>query len=226
MIKKGMKKPDERYITATLINFRNDFVCRGKINAINILNPIKSIAVIACQVFSFRDSDPILWILSNKYKKYSYRCLDIQNNRILAVLNFVNGACTCPKRRGLFLLSPHRYGGGVLRENKILSPVDGFSSVSATAFLLVQNQNIIAMLSKSTSAIGTPIGQSTSDQIIKDLLLTDDITRMRQHLLSMAESYVLSEDEQKYRRDVYSTYKALDIMLSKVEKINAKSEKI
>ena len=61
--------------------------------------------------------------------------------------------------------------------------------------------------------------QVTPEQLISDILLSDEPLNLRQHLTDMAFAYMLDEDERKCKMDVFATYKVLDTFLSKVEKI-------
>lgn len=70
-----------------------------------------------------------------------------------------------------------------------------------------------------------PIGSMDADQIIEDLILTDEMPRMRMHLRSMADSYLLAEDEASYRHNVWDTYKALDILLARIENLKRDKER-
>jgi hypothetical protein len=164
-------------------------------------------------------SSSIQYNFQIKGKKCTEICGRLKNVHIFTSLNYVNGAADCPKNSGLFYFSPLQYGGGYLRGRRTPSPVDGFSSVSATAFLLAQNLNIIAMLSKSTGAIGTTLGALSPEEILNDVIHSDDPQRLRQHLRCMADAYLLTEDEAGYRHSVFATYMVLDAMLSKIEKL-------
>jgi hypothetical protein len=69
------------------------------------------------------------------------------------------------------------------------------------------------------------IGLLSPNKIIDDLILSDDLPKMRCHLREMADAYILSEDDPNYRRSVYATYQVLDILLSRVEKITNKDRR-
>jgi hypothetical protein len=73
--------------------------------------------------------------------------------------------------------------------------------------------------------IGTTNEVPTSEQIVEGLLRADELPTMRQHLRVMADTYLLQEDESHYRRQVFESYMALDIMLKKVEMLSPKRER-
>jgi len=65
----------------------------------------------------------------------------------------------------------------------------------------------------------TALSAISADEILSDLLITDDISRMRQHLRQALDNYLLSEEELRIKKQVYSTFLALDVMLCKSESI-------
>ena len=119
---------------------------------------------------------------------------------------------------GLFFC-PTRYGGGYLTSRKG-NPEIGFDSVRGHRFTIgssVKNYLIMNNLN--------PIGSMDADQIIEDLILTDEMPRMRMHLRSMADSYLLAEDEASYRHGVWGSYMALDILLARIENLKREKER-
>lgn len=116
-------------------------------------------------------------------------------------------------------LCPAQYGGSVLLSAGVSphSPGKGFRSrKGTTAFYLVPTLKILAMRSNLPSAKCTPLAIS-AETILNDLLTTDEIARMRQHLRIMLDSYLLGEDDRRSREQVYGTYLAFDFMLCKSE---------
>lgn len=71
----------------------------------------------------------------------------------------------------------------------------------------------------------SPVGIMDSDQIIDELLVTDEMPRLRMLLRSMADSYLLAEDEASYRHSVWDCYKALDTLLERVEQLKREKER-
>ena len=65
----------------------------------------------------------------------------------------------------------------------------------------------------------------TSDDLVTDIILSDELPRMRQHLRVMADAYLLSEDEPHYRHNVFSTYMNLDNFLEKAELLRRKKDR-
>lgn len=138
---------------------------------------------------------------------------------IFGLRNSTNGAHNRPEK-GHFLC-PVQYGGSVLLSDGVSphSPVEGFRSrKGTTAFYLVPTLKKLAMRSNSTSAKSTPLAIS-AERILNDLLETDEIARMRQHLRDILDSYLLGEDDRNSREQVYGTYLAIDFMLRKSESL-------
>ena len=63
------------------------------------------------------------------------------------------------------------------------------------------------------------IGLLTPEQIISDLLLSDDMQNLRKDLRLMVDCYLLHEDERHYRKSVHASFLILDMMLAQVENI-------
>ena len=89
------------------------------------------------------------------------------------------------------------------------SPDAGLDTVKGNAVFhyLVLKYFIMSEIALSASA------QDQADQakeIIEGLLLTNEPNTLRNHLRMMIDSYLLSEDEAKYRDQVYNTYRNLD----------------
>lgn len=82
---------------------------------------------------------------------------------------------------------------------------------------LFHNQNIFKMRTQTDECSTALIPAEKATNLINTLLVVDDPTLLRQHLRAMADSYLLSEDENRYRHDVYSSYMALDNLLEKIE---------
>ena len=132
---------------------------------------------------------------------------------IFGLRNSTNGAYNRP-RQGHFLC-PIQYGGSVLLSDGVSphSPVEGFRSrKGTTAFYLAPTLKKLAMRSNSTSGKATSTA-ITAATILSDLLITDEVSRMRQHLRNMLDCYLLEEEDQNNRKQVYGTFLALDFML-------------
>jgi len=88
------------------------------------------------------------------------------------------------------------------------------------------NQIFIFMLpTNDERGYATPIGLLSPEQILNDLMISDDLPAMRNNLREMMEQYLLREDDARYRHAVFGTYKVLDILLSRVENINNKGRR-
>lgn len=59
--------------------------------------------------------------------------------------------------------------------------------------------------------------QITADDLVKDIIMSDDLPTMRQHLRDMADAFLLSDEEGDFRKRVYSTYMNLDNFLARTE---------
>jgi hypothetical protein len=59
--------------------------------------------------------------------------------------------------------------------------------------------------------------QTTPEELVKDIILSDELPRMRQHLREMADAFLLSDEDANYRREVYDTYANLDHFLARTE---------
>lgn len=59
--------------------------------------------------------------------------------------------------------------------------------------------------------------QITADDLVKDIIMSDQLPRMREHLREMADAFVLSDFDPVFRRTVYSTYYNLDHFLAQTE---------
>lgn len=103
--------------------------------------------------------------------------------------------------------------------NDLLSPDKGLDNGEGDTVFLLPVLKLIEMSKTLSGAIGSSLAIS-AESIIQDLILTDDLKKMRCHLRDLADSYLLSEDDPAYRRSVYSTYMALDTLLLKIEQIN------
>ena len=77
---------------------------------------------------------------------------------------------------------------------------------AATAFIWPHVKNLRKMKTISN-------GRISPEQILNDLLDTDEISRMRQHLRDMIDAYLLSEDEHDYPEQVYTTFQTIDELL-------------
>jgi hypothetical protein len=92
-----------------------------------------------------------------------------------------------------------------------------FGSVRSDLPLFIYSNHFIMRTENGLSASAHP--PVTPEQLISDIILSDEISTMRQHIRAMADSYLLSEDETDYRQKVFSTYMVLDTFLAKTEKI-------
>jgi len=81
---------------------------------------------------------------------------------------------------------------------------------TATAFIWPNVKKLRSMKNDS-------IGIFTPQQIIEDLVTTDEASRMRDHLREMLDAYLLSEDDSRCRHEVYGTYLAIDGMMRRME---------
>jgi len=61
---------------------------------------------------------------------------------------------------------------------------------------------------------------ATPEEIISRLISSGDLLEMRKHLREMIDTYLLLENEPKYRNDVYFTFVYLDNCLRSCEKIH------
>jgi hypothetical protein len=59
--------------------------------------------------------------------------------------------------------------------------------------------------------------QITAEDLVKDIIMSDQLPRMREHLREMADAFVLSDFDPVFRRTVYSTYYNLDHFLAQTE---------
>ena len=85
--------------------------------------------------------------------------------------------------------------------------------VARRDFLPFNNlKSFIMRATNDESAIGT-IPAISANEVIERLIMSDDLTNMRQNLRAMADAYLLSEDDTRFRQEVYSTYQDLDRIL-------------
>ena len=75
------------------------------------------------------------------------------------------------------------------------------------------NQTLFKMSNRSGQCSTALIPAEKATNLINTLLVVDDPSLLR----AMADSYLLSEDENRYRHDVYSSYMSLDNLLEKIE---------
>ena len=116
-----------------------------------------------------------------------------------------------PVNTGYFYSSPHN-GDGPFTSRKGY-PETGTDSVNGHRFF-------IGLMSKNVSIMNKPsIGLLTPEQIISDLLLSDDMQNLRKDLRLMVDCYLLHEDERHYRKSVHASFLILDMMLAQVENI-------
>ena len=155
-------------------------------------------------------------VFSNKDKNYLCHVVSSDFFIKFALSNQLSGQ-PAQILEGLFFC-PTRYGGGYLTSRKG-NPEIGFDSVRGHRFLIGHCQKSSIMNNLN------PVGPMDADQIIEDLILTDEMPRMRMHLRSMADSYLLAEDEASYRHGVWDTYKALDILLARIENLKREKER-
>lgn len=66
----------------------------------------------------------------------------------------------------------------------------------------------------------------TPDQLISDILLSDEPKKLRHDLREMMDVYLLEEDESKFRYSVYASFMGMDSFLEKLETFAMLSEKI
>jgi hypothetical protein len=66
---------------------------------------------------------------------------------------------------------------------------------------------------------------ATAEEIITDLILSDNLLRMRCHLKEMMEAYLLDEDDRNFRNGALMTYKALDLLLVRAESLKCDKER-
>lgn len=57
----------------------------------------------------------------------------------------------------------------------------------------------------------------TPDELVADIIKSDELPIMRQHLREMADAFLLTDEDAEYRRRVYCTYANLDHFLSRTE---------
>ena len=196
---------------------RNDFMFLGNRKIKTRLTRMKPTAIRPWYLLS--DFDSGSFIANKIFSKGIVSFFDWQKCCIFELPNSINWAYSRPKQ-GHFLC-PTQYGGSVLLNVGVSphSPVEGFGSrKGTTAFYLGPTLKIFAMPSNSTSTKCASLA-ITAETILNDLVTTDEISRMRQHLRDMLDAYLLDEDDSKYRHDIYSTYMALDILLTRIENL-------
>lgn len=132
---------------------------------------------------------------------------------VLSILN--SGAVGSPKKADFFIV---RSKIGVVPPyasyNGWLIPGTGIDNGKGDSVFCCPVLKLIKMSKNVPGATGTSSAIS-AEAIIYDLVSTDEIPRMRQHLRDMLDSYLLSEDEASFRRGIYGTYLALDNLLVK-----------
>ena len=139
---------------------------------------------------------------------------------IFEVTNSITRAHIHPKQ-GHFLC-PTQYGGSVLLSvgESPHSPGEGLVNGKGTTVLyLGPTLKIFAMTSNSPSTKCASLAIA-AETILNDLVTTDEISRMRQHLRDMLDAYLLSEDDQDSRREVYGSFLAFDYLLRNSEHIS------
>jgi len=59
----------------------------------------------------------------------------------------------------------------------------------------------------------------TAEELVKDVILSDELPTMRQHLREMADAFLLTDEVGEYRHKVYCTYMNLDHFLAGAERL-------
>ena len=57
----------------------------------------------------------------------------------------------------------------------------------------------------------------TAEELVMDIIHSDELPVMRQHLREMADAFLLTDEDAEYRRKVFDTYANLDNFLAKTE---------
>ena len=137
------------------------------------------------------------------------------------VLSRITRAAT-PNYRGIFYLCPQntRHCPYLSKPKGAQSPGEGLDKVKGNAVFYCPFLNLSKMSKNSPCVTDTSLGYFTPEEIIRDLVTTDETSRMRQHLRDMLDSYLLSEDESIFRKEIYGTYLALDTLLCKSDRLN------
>lgn len=127
-----------------------------------------------------------------------------------------------PDLKGNFYFCPHNTRRYPYRSEPkgAQSPEIGLDTVKGNAVFCYPFLNLSKMSKTISGATAPPLAIS-AEKIIKDLVSTDETSRMRQHLRDMLDSYLLSEDEASFRKEIYGTYLALDSLLVKSEERRA-----
>lgn len=92
--------------------------------------------------------------------------------------------------------------------------------VGSSDSLLLFYQNHSIMLPTNDDCGRTAQMAISAERIINDLVSTNEVSRMREHLRELIDSYLLNEDDKKSRQEIYGTFLALDYTLRKSESIS------
>lgn len=115
-----------------------------------------------------------------------------------------------PKSSGLFLC-PSKYCGGFHSFPVTGGPDQEPCKRVEPSLLFWLNAKYLVSMKNDSICVSTP------QQIIEDLVTTDEASRMRDHLREMLDAYLLSEDDSRCRHEVYGTYLAIDRLIRRVE---------
>jgi len=134
----------------------------------------------------------------------------LHNSKILQTFDLSDQSAGLKKAQsvpGFFVLNPQQYDGGSIPSRKG-DPAQGSDSGKGHRFHLASVKNLRNMET-------IPIKAISAEQIIYDLVTTDEASRMRQHLRDMLDAFLLPEDESRERKEVYGTYLALDRLIQR-----------
>lgn len=82
---------------------------------------------------------------------------------------------------------------------------------------LFNNQIIHIMHDTDEQCVITQIPDVTPEQLVADIILSDELPTMKQPLREMAEAFLLTDEDAETRHKVYGTYANLDHFLARTE---------
>jgi hypothetical protein len=90
-------------------------------------------------------------------------------------------------------------------------------SSSSDPLSLFNNRIIHIMHDTDEQCVITQVPAVTPEQLVADIILSDELPTMRQHLREMAEAFLLTDEDAETRHRVYGTYANLDRFLARTE---------
>jgi len=135
-----------------------------------------------------------------------------------------------PEITGYFILGPLHRRHCSYRDNlkRLQGPVAGLDTVKSDAVFHCSFLNLSKMSKNATLAPATnlPIGINPSQKIINELLVSDDMDHLRDHLRTMLDTFLLEEHDMTLRRKVFASFKTIDRVLFEVEQIDKLNTKV